>query len=136
MGAEILFKEQSYLIMGACFEVYKDKGSGFLDAVYQECLAIEFRKQGIPFIEQPCLRLEYKGQGLKHTYEPDFLCFDEIIVEIKAVKQLLDEHRAQAINYLKSTGRQLALLVNFGHHPKLESERFLNQTLSRVSRIS
>ena len=134
--AGLLFKDESYKIVGGCFEVYKEKGNGFLEAVYQECLAMEFKEQGIPFIEKPRLRLGYKGRELKQTYEPDFLCFDEIIVEIKAVKQLADEHRAQTINYLKATGKQLGLLVNFGHYPKLEHERFVNQTLSRISRIS
>jgi len=133
---KLLFKDESYKIVGGCFEVYKEKGNGFLEAVYQECLAMEFTEQGIPFIEKPRLRLNYKGRELKQTYEPDFLCFDEIIVEIKAVKQLADEHRAQTINYLKATGKQLGLLVNFGYYPKLEHERFVHQTLSRSSRIS
>jgi GxxExxY protein len=128
----LLFKGESYKIVGGCFEVYKEKGNGFLEAVYQECLAIEFMEQSIPFIEKTRLKLDYKGRELKQTYEPDFLCFDEIIVEIKAVKQLEDEHRAQAINYPKATGKQLGLLVNFGHYPKLEHERFVNQTLSRI----
>ena len=136
MGERIVFKEESYRIIGACFEVYKEKGSGFLEAVYQECLAMELEERQIPFAERPRLRLEYKGRKLKQEYEPDFLCFDEIIVEIKAVKQLADEHRAQVINYLKSTGKQLGRLVNFGCHPKIEYERFVNQSLSRVSRIS
>ncbi len=125
METGILFKEESYRIMGACFEVYKEKGCGFLEGVYQECLALEFKKQGISYDEQPRLLLEYKGQPLRHIYEPDFMCFGEIILEIKAVKQLADEHRAQAIHYLKATGKRLALLVNFGHHPKLEYERIV-----------
>ena len=137
MGTEILFRKESYQIVGACFEVYKEKGNGFLEAVYQECLAIEFTEQGIPFVEKPRPGLRYKGRQLEQTYEPDFICFDNIIVEIKAVKQLTDEHRAQAIDYLKATGKQLVLLVNFCHHPKLEHERFVNQPhLSRISRIS
>jgi GxxExxY protein len=110
--------------------VYKEKGNGFLEAVYQECLAMEFTEQGVSFIEKPRLRLEYNGRELKQTYEPDFLCFDDIIVALKAVKQLANEHRAQAINYLKATGKQLGLLVNFGHYPKLEYERFVNQHFS------
>ena len=134
--ARLLFKAESYKIVGGCFEVYKEKGNGFLEAVYQECLVLEFTNQGIPFIEKPRLRLDYKGRELKQTYEPDFLCFDEIIVELKAVKQLSDEHRAQTINYLKATGKQLGLLVNFGHYPKVEHERFVNRSLSRISRIS
>ena len=112
--------------------MYKEKGNGFLEAVYQECLSIEFGEQRIPFVEKPRLRLEYKGRRLKEPYEPDFLCFDQIIVEIKAVKQLANEHRAQVINYLKSAVKQLGLLVNFGHYPKIEHERFVNQPLSRV----
>jgi len=137
MGEErIVFKEESYRIVGACFEVYKEKGNGFLEAVCQECLGFEFDEQQIPFEEKPRLRLEYKGRLLKQEYEPDFQCFGQIIVEIKAVKQLTDEHRAQVINYLKASGKQLGLLVNFGHYPKIEHERFVNQTLSRVSRVS
>ncbi len=126
MDPAILFKEESFRIMGSCFEVYKEKGCGFLEGVYQECLSMEFKSQGIPFIEQPCLQLDYKGQPLRHTYEPDFVCFNEIIVEIKAVRQLGDDHRAQAINYLQATGKRLALLVNFGHTPQLEYERLLH----------
>jgi len=136
MPTEILFRDESYKLMGACFEVYKEKGNGFLEAVYQECLALEFTEQGIPFTEKPRFGLDYKGRGLKQTYEPDFLCFGEIVVEIKAVKQLADEHRAQAINYLKVTGKQLGLLINFCHYPKLEHERFVNQGFSRISRVS
>ncbi|MCC5840754.1 MAG: GxxExxY protein [Opitutales bacterium] len=121
----ILFKKESYDIIGACFEVYNEKGNGFLEAVYQECLAIELGLRGVPFVEKPRLHLEYKGHPLKQEYEPDFLCFDEILLEIKAVKHLTPEHRAQTINYLKATGKPLALLVNFGHFPKIEHERFL-----------
>lgn len=127
MDEGIVFKDESYRIVGACFEVYKEKGNGFLEGVYQECLAMEFSDQGIPFVEKPRPRLTYKGRELTQTYEPDFLCFDEIIVEIKAVKQLADEHRAQVINYLKSGEKQLGLLMNFGHYPKMENERFVNQ---------
>lgn len=128
----IVFKEESYKIMGACFEVYKEKGHGFLEAVYQECLAIELGKQQVPFEEKPQIRLEYKGRPLRQEYEPDFLCYGEILLEIKAVKKLGDEHRAQVINYLKATGKQLGLLVNFGHYPKIEHERFVNQPFSRI----
>ena len=110
--------------------------------MYQECLAIEFAEQGIPFVEKLRIRLKYKGRELKQTYAPDFLCFDRIILEIKAVKNLADEYRAQVINYLKATGRPL-VLVNFGHYPKIEHERFVNQSasalredFSRLSRFS
>jgi GxxExxY protein len=120
---EIIYREESYRIMGACFEVYKDKGCGFLEAVYQECLELEFSGQGIPFMAHQKLHLSYKGHPLKQTYEPDFVCHDKIILEIKAVSALTDEHRAQVHNYLRATGHRLGLLVNFGHYPKVESER-------------
>ena len=136
MEPGILFKEESFKIMGACFEVYKEKGCGFLEAVYQECLALEFKAQGIPFVVQPGLHLDYKGQLLMQSYQPDFLCFGEIMVEIKSAKQLANDHRAQAVNYHKAAGKSLALLVNFGHHPGLEFERFVQQDISRISRDS
>ena len=112
--------------MGASFEVYKNKGCEFLEPVYQECLEIEFELQGMLFIPQQSLILEYKGRHLKHTYNSDFICYGKIIVEIKSVSQLSDEHRAQAINYLHATGFKLGLLVNFGHYPKLEWKRIVN----------
>ncbi len=136
METHLLFKEESYKIIGACFEVYKTMGCGFLEAVYQECVSMEFTSQGIPFIAQPSLQLSFKGHPLKQTYEPDFLCFNEIILELKATKNLIDDFRAQTVNYLKTTKKQLALLVNFGHYPNLEYERFVNDPLSRPSRIS
>ncbi|MBN2216827.1 MAG: GxxExxY protein [Pirellulales bacterium] len=121
----IIYKDESYSIMGACFEVYKEKGSGFLEAVYQECLAIEFRLRGIAFQEQVSLQLAYKGQMLVQTYMPDFLCMDKIVLEIKAIHELVDTHRAQMHNYLKATAYKLGLLVNFGHYPQLEYERIV-----------
>ena len=119
----IIYPEQSYQIMGACFEVYKGKGCGFLEAVYQECLELEFADRGMPFAAQQKLNLTYKGRPLKQTYEPDFVCDGKIILEIKAVSTLTDEHRAQLHNYLRATGHRLGLLVNFGHYPMVESER-------------
>ena len=119
----IIYPELLYKIMGACFEVYKEKGCGFLEAVYQECLELEFADQAIPFTAQKKLNLTYKGRPLKQTYEPDFVCDEKIIVEIKAVSALTDEHRAQVHNYLRATGHRLGLLINFGHFPRIESER-------------
>jgi GxxExxY protein len=121
--AELLYRNESYQILGACFEVHNQMGCGFLESVYQECLGIEFTAPNIPFVAQRELQLVYKNQPLQSTFRPDFVCFDSIIVEIKAVRGLCDEHRAQVHNYLKSTGFRLGLLVNFGSHPKLESER-------------
>jgi len=123
--AELIYKDEAFAIIGACFEVYNDKGCGFLEAVYQECPEIELELRAIPFQPQTELQLTYKGRFLKKTYQPDFVCFEKIIVEIKAVSELTDEHRAQVHNYLKATGFRLGLLVNFGHKGKLEYERIV-----------
>jgi GxxExxY protein len=125
MQAAILYKEESYTIMGACFEVYKEKGCGFVEPVYQECLEIEFGLRGIVFQPQVSLALSYKGRPLKQRYVPDFICLGKIIVELKAVSGLTDEFRAQVQNYLRATGHRLGLLINFGHYPKLEYERIV-----------
>jgi GxxExxY protein len=124
-GSVIPCKEESYRVMGACFEVYKEKGCGFLEAVYQECLEIELELRGIPFNSKAELVLNYKGRALKKRYEPDFICFDKIIMDIKAVSNLVDDHRAQVHNYLRATNLRLGLLANFGHHPLLEYERIV-----------
>jgi GxxExxY protein len=120
---ELIYKEESYAIIGACFEVYNEKGCGFLEPVYQECLGIDFEYQQIPAIAEPPLTLAYRGRTLTQLYQPDFVCFGKIIVELKAVSAIIDEHRAQLLNYLHTTGFELGLLVNFGHYPKLEYER-------------
>ena len=125
MESNIIFKEESYRIMGACFEVYKEKGCGFVEPVYQECLEMEFGMQGVLFQPQVGLALAYKGRPLKQKYVLAFICFEKIILEIKAVSQLNDEHRAQVHNYLRATGYRLGLLVNFGHYPGVEHERIV-----------
>jgi GxxExxY protein len=101
---EIIHKQDSYAMVGACFEVYNEKGCGFLEAVYQESLQIEFEYQRIPAIPKPCLTLSYRGRTLQQIYQPDFVCFGKIIVELKAASVLTDEHRAQLLNYLHATG--------------------------------
>jgi GxxExxY protein len=113
----LLYEQETYQILGACFEVYKEKGCGFLEAVYQECLEIEFQLQGILYVPQKELKLTYKGRPLVKTYNPDFLVFDKIILEIKALSALADDHRAQLHNYLKATGFRVGLFANFGHYP-------------------
>ena len=123
--ADIIYRGECYKVMGACFEVYKEKGCGFVEPVYQECLSLELASQDIPFQEQIELKLTYKGYPLVQTYKPDFICYGKIILEIKAVSALNDKHRAQVHNYLKATDIKLGLLVNFGHHPKLEWERIV-----------
>ena len=121
--AELVYKDESFKIIGACFEVYNQKGFGFTEPVYQECLQIEFELQGIPFVAQPEIQLGYKSRILTQFFKPDFICFDKIIVEIKTVSAIVDAHRAQAINYLNAMNFELALLVNFGQFPKLAYER-------------
>ncbi|HEY3853097.1 MAG TPA: GxxExxY protein [Verrucomicrobiae bacterium] len=125
MDTEILYKDESYKIVGACFEVYREKGCGFLEPVYQECMEIELRLQGVPYVAKRPLALEYKSCLLRSTYEPDFVCYELIVLELKAVTELVDEHRAQVQNYLKATGLRLGLLVNFGHYPKVQMERIV-----------
>jgi len=124
---ELFYKDESYAIVGACFAVYKEKGCGFLEPVYHECLEIELELQGIPFQSKGPRTLQYRGRTLVQTFTPDFVCHDKIILEIKAVSALVDEHRAQLLNYLSATGCKLGLLVNFGHYPRIEYERLLRR---------
>jgi GxxExxY protein len=130
--ADLIYKEESYAIIGACFEVYKEKGCGFVEPVYQECLAIEFEHREIPYIAESKLDLYYRQRRLTHFYKPDFVCFGKIIVEVKAVSKLISEHRSQTMNYLKGTGYDLGLLVNFGHFPGVEHERIASTTSNRL----
>ena len=123
---EFFFEQETFSIRGAVFEVYTEMGSGFLESVYQECLKKEFERRGIPFAEQPVLILSYKGEALQRSYKPDFICFGKIILEIKAVREIQSEHRAQVINYLKASQTRLGLLINFGSYPKAEIERYIH----------
>lgn len=125
--SKILYGEECYAIQGAIFEVYREIGCVFLEAVYQECLEEELSSRGIPFIAQPILKLSYKGSQLKQTYKPDLICYDNIIIELKALSEIKGEHKAQVINYLKATGKSLGLLVNFGGYPKATVERLIRQ---------
>jgi GxxExxY protein len=129
----LLYNDKTYKIIGAGFEVYNDKGCGFSEPVYQECFEIELEYQDIPFKPQVELQLAYRERLLKHRYIPDIICYDTIIIELKAVTKLTDEHRAQVMNYLKATECQLGLLINFGHYPRLEYERLIN-TYGRLCR--
>lgn len=123
---KLIYKTESYSVLGACFTVYKTMGAGFLESVYQECLEIELDKQNIPFIPQKSLELFYDEIKLQQKYKPDFICHDKIIIEIKAIKAIDDNHRAQLLNYLKASKMKLGFLINFGHQPKLEYERYVN----------
>ena len=122
---KILYKDKCFLIQGAIFEVYREMGCGFLEAVYQECLEKELIYKRIPFYSQKEILLTYKGDKLEQRYKPDLICYDKIIVELKAVTELANEHKAQLFNYLKATGHKLGLLVNFGHYPKVQIERII-----------
>ena len=130
---EIIFKEESYKIIGACYEVYNQQGFGFTEPVYQECLEIEFELQKIPFVAQPEVHLYYKDRILDQFFKPDFICYDKIIVEIKSVSNLVDAHISQTLNYLNATKFDLALLVNFGEHPKLIYKRIATRKLENNS---
>lgn len=119
-------REEVFRIQGAVFEVNRVLGVGFLEAAYQESLALEFAAREIPFSAQPALRLRYKGTALRAVYVPDFLCFDSVLVELKAVSSLAPEHRAQLINYLRAADLRVGLLVNFGGSGRAQIERFVH----------
>ena len=121
--SELILKQECYIIVGAAMEVYNNLGSGFLEAVYQEALEIELASRSIHFLSQHELCIVYKGKMLKKTYVTDFLVFDQLIVEIKALNQLTSREEAQLLNYLKATGLSVGLLINFGHAEKLEWKR-------------
>ena len=116
--------QRTYQIIGAAIEVHKELGSGFLEAVYQEAMEKEFTYQEIPYKSQPLVRIEYKGKPLKKKYEPDFICYDEVIVEIKTMDKLSGVEHAQIINYLKASKIGIGLLINFGSK-SLEHKRFV-----------
>ena len=122
---ELLFKKESYEIVGACMDVHSQLGPGFLESVYQEALAREFAERNIPFLEQWGIDVYYKGEKLEKKFFADFICYGEIIIEIKAMEGFVPEHEAQLINYLKATQKPLGLLVNCGVE-KLQYRRFAN----------
>ena len=123
---ELIYKDECYEIIGSCIRVHSGNGNGFHEPIYQECLEIDFEIEGTPFEPQAPLKMEYRGRELKQRFVPDFFVFDQIVLEIKAVKRLTDEHRTQVLNYLAATGYPLGLLVNFGSYGRLEWERIAN----------
>lgn len=125
MAEKYIFKEECYRIIGCCMEVHNVLGSGMLEAVYQEALCIELERKKILFEREKILEIEYKGRLLEKKYLADFICFNEIIVELKAVKELNEVHLAQLLNYLKITKKRVGLLVNFGSE-RLEYKRIIN----------
>jgi GxxExxY protein len=121
--SELLYKEEVYAVIGAAMEVHTVLGSGFLEPVYQEALEIELTTHGIPFEPQKELRIFYKGRYLNKMYIADFVVFDAIVVEIKALDRLTSREEAQLLNYLKATGFSVGILINFGSIGKLEWKR-------------
>ena len=122
--SELILADLTYKIIGACIEVHSQLGCGFLESVYQEALALELKERNIPFEKEKLLEIHYKGNMLSKKYIADFICFDKIIVELKALSKLTSDHEAQILNYLKATGFELGLLVNFGTR-KLEYKRMI-----------
>lgn len=122
MNEQLLFEDESYVIRGAIYEVYKTLGSGHLEEVYQNALEEELRLRGIPFEAKKPLHIMYKGRDCG-LYEPDVICYGKIILELKAVESLHPKHDAQLMNYLKATGIKLGFLVNFGAYPKVDIRR-------------
>jgi len=113
----ILYPEERYRILGAAMAVYNEMGNGYLEPVYQDALELEFKACGIPYEREKLIHIQYKGQQINHFYKADFVCYDKIVVELKAKKSLIEEHSAQTINYLKASGHELALLANYGSIP-------------------
>ncbi len=121
---DLLYKQECYNIVGACMAVHRELGHGFLESVYQEALAIELTRSSIPFEREKELSIIYKGVELKSYYKADFICYDQIILELKALDALSNDHVSQLMNYLKATGLKVGLLVNFGA-PSLQYKRYV-----------
>jgi len=121
----LIYKQESYNIIGACFEVYNELGSGYDEPIYHEALELELTDRNIPYVSEPQLKIRYKEHILKKYFKPDMIAYQKIIIELKAVKELTEAHRSQVHKYLKTTGYELALLVNFCNPGKLEYERIV-----------
>ena len=120
----LIYKDESYKIIGICMDVHNNLGPGFLEIVYKDALEYEFKKAGIPYEREKEYKVHYKGIILPHKFYADFVVFDKIILEVKAVSGIIDEFIAQSINYLRVSENKLALLVNFGE-PSLYSKRII-----------
>jgi GxxExxY protein len=122
---DLLYKDEVYAIVGAAMDVYNDLGPGFLENVYQEAMEIEVNARKISSRAIQEIRIKYKGRELKKFYIADLICYDKIIVEIKAMDKLTLREEGQLINYLKATGMKVGVLINFGHYPSLEWKRLV-----------
>jgi len=123
--AELLFKNEVYAIIGAAMDVYNHLGAGFSEAIYQEAMEIEVESRNIPNNPQQDIFIHYKGQKLKSFFKPDFICYEKIIIEIKAMDCLTSREEAQLLNYLKATGMPVGVLINFGADKDLEWKRMV-----------
>jgi GxxExxY protein len=124
--ADLILKDEVYAIIGAAIEVHRETGPGFLEPVYQEAMEIELRLRSIPFASQQHLVISYKGHRLQRQYIADLVCFEQVIVELKALDRPSGKDEAQILNYLKATGLRVGLLINSGHFGRLEWKRFVN----------
>lgn len=125
MNADSKKDPETYAIIGAAMEVHRELGSGFLEAVYQDAIELELTERAIPLIREYPIPIHYKGRSLNTPYRADFVCNEDIIVELKTIKALGDIETAQVLHYLKATGFRRALLINFGS-PRLEYKRYIN----------
>jgi GxxExxY protein len=123
--SEIILKDKVFAIVGAAIEVHRELGPGFLEAVYQEAMELELRERDIPFEAQKPLRISYKGKTLNKEYFADFVCYGQVIVELKALDRLSSNEEAQVLNYLKATRLRVGVLINFGSYGKLEWKRYV-----------
>lgn len=130
----LLYEEETYSIIGAAIEVHKELGCGFLEAVYQEALEKEFLLQNIPYKREVPITIMYKNEPLKKSYVADFICYDKIVIELKALSALTTEHQAQVINYLTAAKMKLGLIINFGKQ-SLEHKRMVKEKSPRITRI-
>ena len=131
-----IYKDEGYKLMGAAFAVYNEQGYGLAEEIYRESLAIELGLRGFAFQSKQELKCYYKGRELKRHYVPDLLVFGCLVVELKAVSQLLPEHEAQLINYMRITKQPVGYLINFGHKDSLEWKRFILSELIPQERLA
>jgi GxxExxY protein len=125
-NTKIIYKEECYKINHCIYKVYNTLGRGFLESVYHEALGIEFTKENIPFETQKMIHIYYDDKQLSQSFKADIVCYDKILLELKAVEKLKNEHKAQVMNYLAATKIKLGLLVNFGTYPKVEICRIIH----------
>ncbi len=124
-----LYKDRMYQIIGAAMALYNEIGSGYSEPIYQECLSVVCSEKNIPWEREKMLKMYFHGVELEKTYKADFVCYDDIIVELKAVSELLSEHRAQLFNYMRITNSNFGILINFGEKDRLHAEKYMYNDL-------